>query len=174
MALELQLSHNHSEDVMKLTRILPASLIAGLTLASPAPAQTTTFTVSATVSDACSTSATDLAFGAYTGTQLDSISTISVTCTLGTAYDIRLDDGANGSTVTTRQMIRSGGSEVLNYSLFSDTLRTTNWGETDATDTVSGLGTGLSIPHLVYGRIPASENVPAGSYSDTVTVTISY
>jgi spore coat protein U-like protein len=153
---------------------------AALSSASAVAATTTpiTFTVTATVADACSVSATNLAFGAYvpaSALPVDGTSTVTVTCTLAAPYNVRLNEGtASGASVTTRQMVRSGGSELLSYALYRDAARTLNWGKTDSTDTLTSIGTGLAVGHTVYGRIPASQNVPSGSYSDTITVTISY
>lgn len=140
---------------------------------------TSSFNVTTTVIDVCAVSTANLGFGTYSpiaGSALDGTTTITVTCTLGTPYNVRLDPGAHsGGTVSTRKMQRtSGGSETVNYSLYRNAGRTQNWGETDNTDTVSATGTGVSQGHTVYGRIPASENVPTGSYSDTVNVTVSY
>jgi len=138
---------------------------------------TTTFQVSATVAGSCSVSATHLSFGTYTpGNTLptDAASTISVNCTLLTPYHVRLDKGLNGSSVTGRKMVRAGGPETLGYGLYRDEARNLNWGETDGTDTVDGVGTGANVSHTVYGRIPAEQSVPPDSYSDTITVTVSY
>lgn len=68
---------------------------------------TTTFQVTATVNSACTVSATNLTFGVYdpSAAAHDDTSTVTVTCTKATAYDIGLDAGlAAGATVTTRQM----------------------------------------------------------------------
>lgn len=141
-----------------------------------ATTSTTTFAVSATVSASCSVSATAIAFGAYnpTGGNVDTTNTVTATCTSGTAYNIGLDaGGASGATVTTRKM--SSGSDRLNYSLYSDSGRSTNWGNTVGTDTVADTGNGTAQGHTVYGRIPGSQTtVPTGSYSDTITVTVTY
>jgi spore coat protein U-like protein len=148
-------------------------------LAVAAGTATSSFNVTATVIDVCAVSTANLGFGTYSpisGSALDGTTTITVTCTLGTPYNVRLDAGGHsGGSVSARKLQRtSGGSETMNYSLFRNAGRTQNWGETDNTDTVSATGTGLSQDHTVYGRIPASENVPTGSYSDTVNVTVSY
>jgi spore coat protein U-like protein len=63
----------------------------------------------------------------------DQTSTIDVTCTNTTPYNIGLE-GLNGGSVTTRQM-KSAGPALINYSLFSDAGRTVNWGNTVGTDT---------------------------------------
>lgn len=161
------------------TVTLVASLAGWSGLAAAAGTATSSFNVTATVIDVCAVSTANLGFGTYSpiaGSALDGTTTITVTCTLGTPYNVRLDSGTHsGGSVSTRKLQRtSGGSETMNYSLFRNAGRTQNWGETDNTDTLSSTGTGLSQGHTVYGRIPASENVPTGSYSDTVNVTVSY
>ncbi len=154
--------------------ILLCALLPG---AANASTVTTTFNVTASVSDACSTSATDLAFGSYeplSSSANDSTNTITVRCTLGTSYQIGLNQGTYGSSVTARKMQRTSETELLNYALYRDVARTLNWGETLDTDTVSAVGTGVSVNHTVYGRIAAEQNVPTGSYTDLITVTVTY
>jgi spore coat protein U-like protein len=67
-----------------------------------------------------------------------------------------------------------GSGHSLNYALYSDSARTLNWGETDGTDTVDSTGTGANQSFTVYGRVAASQNVPQGSYSDTITITVNF
>lgn len=143
-----------------------------------AATETTTFGVSATVADSCNVTATALGFGSYDpigATDLDATTTIDVTCSNGTAYDVGLNAGTTtGATVTTRQMQHST-SGTLNYSLFSDSARSANWGDAGGTDVVADTGTGAAKTHTVYGRIPSGQSTsPTGSYSDTITVTVTY
>lgn len=134
---------------------------------------TSTFPVTATVQATCNISAGALAFGTYTGSQVDSSSTITVTCTNSTAYDVGLSEGAaSGATVTTRQM--KAGAVALNYSLFRDASRTLNWGKTVATDTLAGTGNGGAQSLIVYGRVAGSQFVDPASYADTITATVTY
>jgi len=134
---------------------------------------TTTFQVTATVLSTCLVSATPLAFGNYSGAQTDATSTVSVTCTNTTPYNVGLDAGlSTGATVTTRAM--QNGSNTLGYALYSDSARTVNWGNTPGTDTVAGTGTGLAQTLTVYGRIPAGSLPAPGAYADTITVTVTY
>jgi spore coat protein U-like protein len=63
---------------------------------------------------------------------------------------------------------------LLGYGLFTDSGHVTNWGNTIGTDTVTGTGSGAAQALTVYGEIPASELVAPGSYSDTITATVSY
>jgi spore coat protein U-like protein len=132
---------------------------------------TTTFNVTATVPTSCSVSAGgDLAFGSYTGTQIDATTTVSITCTNGTAYTAGLDDGLNYSAPNRRM---ANGTAYLNYELYSDSGRTTRWG--NATGSwVSDTGTGSAQSKTVYGRLAGSQTLVVGSYTDTITVTITY
>nr|WP_230463626.1 spore coat U domain-containing protein [Burkholderia ubonensis] len=130
-------------------------------------------TVTATVDATCQITTTPLAFGTYTGAQTDATSTVSVTCTNTTPYNVGLDAGlAPGATVTTRAMSITGAS--LPYSLFQDAGRTVNWGNTVGTDTVAGTGNGSTQALTVYGRLAAGQLVTPGAYTDTITATITY
>ncbi len=135
---------------------------------------TAPFSVTATIVKSCTVSATNLAFGNYTGAVKNSTSTVSVTCTNTTPYTVGLNAGtATGATVTNRSMT-GPASALLHYSLFSNSGRTTNWGNTSATHWVSGTGNGIAQPLTVYGQIPAAQYVTPGSYSDTITVSVAY
>jgi len=140
---------------------------------------TTTFTVSASVLDNCTVNANNLSFSNYdptSGLVTDGTTTVSVTCTLGTPYQIGLNAGiGSGATVNVRKMTRtSGGVQTLNYSLYQDASHSVVWGNTLLTDTVTGTGTGLQQNVSVYGRIFASQNVPVASYQDTITATVTF
>jgi len=152
--------------VTMVSALVPINTSSGAT-------STSTFQVTATVANSCTVTATSLAFGNYTLAQLDGTPTITATCTNGTTYTIGLDAGTfSGATTSTRRM--TGPSAAgLSYSLFSDSGRTTNWG--NATGSwVSGTGTGAAQVLTVYGRIPANQTALIGSYTDTVTVTVTF
>ena len=71
---------------------------------------TASFNVNVTVVSGCAITATNLAFGTYTKVLVDSTSTISVTCTNTTTYNVGLNQGtASSATVTTRKMTGPGG-----------------------------------------------------------------
>jgi spore coat protein U-like protein len=134
---------------------------------------TTDFSVTATVAKDCGVTATNLAFGNYTGAVNNSTSTVTVTCTNTTTYTVGLSPGlATGATVTTRKM--QNGTALLPYALYSNSGMTTNWGNTAATNWVSGTGTGVAQALTVYGQIAAKQYVTPGSYSDTITATVTY
>jgi spore coat protein U-like protein len=133
--------------------------------------------VSATVQSACIVAATALSFGSYNPTSAsntDATTTLSVTCTSGTSYTVGLNAGTgSGATVTSRKM--TNGGNTLGYALYQDSSRTTNWGNTPGTDTPASATAGSSAATLtVYGRITAGQNVPAATYTDSITVTVNY
>jgi len=156
-----------------------SALFGSLLLATvTAYAQTTTFLVTATVSSGCVISATNHDFGIYTtSSSTDNINgsnMLTATCTLALPYTLLLNQGiGSGATTASRKMTRSGGSELLNYSLYQTADRLVVMGDTTGL-TLPGIGTGLAIDHPVFGTIPASQNVPAGNYVDTLTATITF
>jgi spore coat protein U-like protein len=148
------------------------TIVATLTISNVVT--TVSFPVTANVPPDCTFSTADLVFGTYRGAQLDAQSQISLTCTSGTAWNVGLNQGTfAGATVTTRKMTGPGTSS-MNYSLNRNSTRTQNWGNTVGTDTVAGTGSGSAQTVTVFGRIPASQNLPAGSYQDTIIATITF
>jgi spore coat protein U-like protein len=135
---------------------------------------TTTFTVTATIMPSCTLTANPLDFGDYAGLALAGTTTVSVTCTNTTAWNLGLDAGQSaGATTTTRQMTGPGGA-TLAYGLFLDSAHTQQWGLTLSMNTASGTGNGLAQPITVYGLIPEGVFGTPGFYVDTITATVSY
>jgi len=132
------------------------------------------FSVKATVVVACNIAANPLNFGTYSGSLINATSTIFVTCTNTTAYNVGLNAGtATGATVTNRSMTGPGGA-LMSYTLYRNSARTNNWGSTVGTDTVAGTGTGVAQSLTVYGQIPAGQYVTPGAYADTIIATVTY
>ena len=139
----------------------------------------------------CAAVATPHAFGTYNspgGMQLDSNSTLTITCTpdkillaCNTGYSIALSAGSAAS-YSPRKL--ASGANRLDYNLYTSTARSTVWGDgsggssnvsgTISTSVLSLLCLPGSNNHIVYGRIPAAQNVPSGVYADTITVTVSF
>lgn len=122
----------------------------------------------------CTLTTSGLSFGNYdvfNTTNTDITGTINVTCTNKSPYTLSLSSGSG--TFSSRSM--TSGTHILAYNLFLDSTRLTIWGDGSAgTGTVSGTGTGNSIASTVYGRIPARQNAAVGSYSDVITVTVTF
>ena len=141
---------------------------------------TSTLSVSATVQSTCSITSGSLTFGTYdtlSGSQVDGTATISVACTKGAATTITLGQGQNADTGSTdaspiRRM--ASGATMLAYSLYTDANRLTVWGNTVATGRAYVSASSATAQLTVYGRIAANQDVPAGSFSDTIVATISF
>ncbi|TDK26081.1 spore coat U domain-containing protein [Luteimonas aestuarii] len=135
------------------------------------------FTASATVPNHCTIStATNLAFGAVPGridANQDQTSTLTFTCTGRTAWNVALNNGQNAVGNTRRMRLGSTASHVT-YELYRNAARTQRWGATVGTDTAAGTGAGSAQSLTVFGRVPATQVVPAGTYGDTITVTVTY
>jgi spore coat protein U-like protein len=160
---------------LMFTVAVPAMGALALLAAEPVQAATasSTILVTATVLSFCTILTGPLAFGNYSSAVLAATSTITVACTSGTTYNVGLDIGqGTGATVAARKM--SFLSNTLSYGLFSDAGHATVWGPTIATNTVTGVATGLPQALTVYGQVPAAQLVAPGAYTDTVTATITY
>lgn len=134
------------------------------------------FSATATVVNNCNITATNLNFGA-TGllkSALNATASITAQCTNGDAYRIALNGGTTAN-VAARRMTRSGGGGTVNYQLYVDSGLTTAWGDgTGGTTQATGTGTGNSQMLTVYGVVPAQTTPAPGTYTDTITATISF
>jgi len=135
------------------------------------------FTASANVPARCNTYVTtDLDFGSIAGsidTTIDRTSTISMSCTNRTAWNIGLGNGSN-ATGSIRRMRHSSSDNYITYELYSNAARSNRWGTTIGVDTLAGTGNGTTQTVTVYGRAPAPQLPITGTYADTVTVSITY
>lgn len=120
--------------------------------------------------EACSVSTAGVAFGTYdpfSTVPLDSVGSIAVECEA--PYSVLLSGG--GGQVDQRQL--QGMTQTLSYNLFIDAGRSSVWGDGSAgTSTVSAAAGQRT--HSVYGRVPARQNVGAGSYSDSLIITVNF
>lgn len=134
---------------------------------------TGTLSVTATVTSNCSLSGGTLAFGTYVSgqtTNLDVQGSINyVNCAPGN-ITFELDNGANAN--GTQRRMRSGNN-FLNYEIHRTSARNSRWGTGQDAVQIQILQAGNGSV-AVYGRIPAGQTVPAGNYSDTVTVTMTF
>ncbi len=155
---------------------LPLVAVVALVAAGPALAASDTdvLTVRVTVQEACSIAGTTIDFGTYSAGQsaaLDAQGAITYSnCAAGT-LTIALDGGGAGN-VANRAMA-NGSGDSLRYQLFRNSARNQVWGSgADAQQVVLLVPDSGSVP--VYGRIPGSQSVPGGAYSDTVNVTLTF
>ena len=170
------ISIEYRYDESFLSANYPASCISGgdggMTAFNSFP-----FTATATVLPNCRAyTTTELNFGSVAGlitSNTDQTSTIGMTCTGRTPWNVGLNNGQNASGTVRRMRLGATGSYVA-YELYRNAGRTIRWGNTVNTDTVPGTGTGTAQSLTVYGRVPSPQTVPSGSYSDIITVTVTY
>jgi len=147
--------------------ILAALVFACLVAPRPAQAQLCWF----------SASPGTLNFGSYdpsVGGNTDTTTTFTVSC-LGVAT-LRFTLNAGSGSYTTRQMT-STGTDRLNYNIYQDAGRSIVWG--DGTPPSQALvfttaGFFSANPFTIYGRVPPSQWITAGAYTDNITVTLNY
>ena len=128
---------------------------------------------------ACNIAVTPMNFGAYNVfavAPLRSTGTFSVTCNEAPPPTVTITIGPSAATgiFNPRQMRKSGGGDALTYNLFTDSALTQVWGD--------GITGGLVLRQkvtknkawnaIVYGSLPAQQNVSAGNYADSLLVTI--
>ena len=144
------------------------------TFATPAAAGTDTdqLTITATVLSGCSLSGGSLSFGQYVlgqSADLDAVGQVNYTNCVG---DLKFElDGGTAASVTNRQM--ATGAARLRYQLYRNSTRSAVWGTGTDAHAVR-----LLIPQNgkvdVYGRIPGGQAVAAGTYTDTVNITLTF
>jgi spore coat protein U-like protein len=171
-----------SRSMKKLLSFSVLGLGAFLFQSGTAEAQTSVpadLDVQAIVQDACIITTTSVNFGFYDVTDTnpnDADGAVTVTCTLGLAWEVLLGQGLHtGAGSTDADPVRrlASGANILTYSLFADAGRTVEW-QNATGGGVSGSGTGAAQNIPVYGRLDELQNVPAGTYTDTVVATVNY
>lgn len=155
--------------------------VIGLPMPALADTVQNTFQALITIQNTCSivTAPTNLNFGTQgvLVANVDTTSTVKVTCTTGAEYDIGLDAGANESSandVSTRRMKNTASANYVSYSMYTNAPGGSVWGNTIDTDTVASTGTGTEQSFTVHGRVPVQSTPVAGDYADLVTVTVTY
>lgn len=164
-----------------MKKILTVAATFALTGVAAAATSTGTLDVTATVAPACvvSTTTNTLAFPTFNPTvgAVTAQTNIGITCNNGLGYTVSLDNGSNF--LVTRRMT-DGSGNYLEYSLNRPNNADNNnsgsaWGTTP--NVVTRTGSGVEQLATVYGTIPfstANQAAVTGSYTDTVTITVTF
>jgi spore coat protein U domain-containing protein, fimbrial subunit CupE1/2/3/6 len=139
--------------------------------------------VSATVITSCRVNSGALNFNTYdpvslhASTPLQRSGIFRVTCTNGSSALAKLSQGNNpggGSTDASPIRRMEGDPGIyLSYQLYQDVAYSTAWGNTNSTGkALTGSGTQNTV--TVYGRVLPGQLVPEGTYSDTISITVSF
>jgi len=163
---------------MKLTKICLFLNIISMGLAGSVFAETKTadLPISANVKKSCSISTAGITFTDYdplAATSNTANGSVTIACTKGSVTPIGLDLGANNSG-TDRRML-NGTSNYLTYELHKTSASGPNWGNADP-DWFTPAAAPDKNPRTftVYGVIPAGQDVPEGTYTDTVVATVNF
>lgn len=93
---------------------------------------------------------------------------INLSCPTNTSWKVSLDNGLNYS--GTRRM--RNGNNYIPYDLYRTADLSQIW---DSAGTSQGTGISGIQQIQIYGKVPAQKSmIPAGEYTDTVTVTLTY
>ena len=135
-------------------------------------AATTTgvLTATANINASCTVSGNTMAFGTYSGTQIDQTGIITANCTPGTSYTIAMTTAQTGGNYV---MNTSPVVDPLNYKLYKEVGRTTEIVAGTQIET-NGHGNGHNQTTNVYGRLPGAQVASIGAYSGTTTFTLTY
>jgi spore coat protein U-like protein len=165
-----------------MKRVVALGVIVGTTLvplAVSAANQTASLTVSATVTNNCTISTAALTFAPYdpvvanASNNLDGTGRVTVACTKGAAPTIGLGSGSSASGSARR--LADGAGNFLSYDLYQDSGHTVAWVNAGLGLLTTGAATSKAARDFtVYGRIAGNQDVPAGSYTDTVVATVNF
>ena len=164
-------------------RVLHLLATAGLAMAlgasdmAQAATQTPTLTVSTSIPTSCTTATvTNVTFGspATLAVAADNTAsgTLQITCTVGGTYTVIADNGSNYSG-SSRRMRKGVSTAYLTYGLFTDASRVNAFPTTTGAATVIS-GTGNPVTTTLYAVLNAQSATEAGSYTDSVQLTVTY
>lgn len=161
-------------EVLLGNATMPASCTSG---GSAGASSSFPFTVNGSVPNACTLTpkpVPTLGFGSAPGFitgNIDQTTNIGLVCTGRTPWQIGLNNGLHASGNVRR--MANGSGQFVPYELYRDSGRSLRWGNTLNNDTLAGTGSGASQSLTVYGRV-APQTATVGSYSDTITVLVTY
>ncbi|WP_144429545.1 spore coat U domain-containing protein [Myxococcus hansupus] len=120
-----------------------------------------------------------VAFGTYLSTDVlprDSVGNIIFRCE-GQITPIYIDISTGGGGAFAARSMAGPGSPRLRYNLYRDATRLLVWGNGSSGTVRYGpflpvFGEDTTIP--IYGRIFSQQSVPAGAYSDTLVMTVTF
>jgi spore coat protein U-like protein len=135
-----------------------------------AASTTGVLTATANINASCTVSGNTMAFGTYSGAQIDQTGIITANCTPGTSYRIAMTTAQTGGFYV---MNTSPVVDPLNYKLYKEVGHTTEI--VAGTQIVTnGHGNGHNQTTNVYGRLPGAQVASIGAYSGTTTFTLEY
>jgi spore coat protein U-like protein len=152
--------------------VVALAVLASCLVSACAATATSSFAVTVTVVNSCRASASAMTFGSYADAVANATSSVSVTCSSATPYNVGLSARlANGATVPA-QVTTGSSPAVLGYALLPGSAHTVNSNKTETTDPLAATSNGFSQPLPVHGRNGWAQYVVPGS--DMLIVTVTY
>ncbi len=165
----------------KLITGLIAASLATISVNGIAGTDTATLNISATAVTGCSFDANsyNINFGNYDGsTTVSSSVNIGFTCaTAGVAYTLEANNGNNFDVANGDRRITDGSGNYLAYALFKDAGFTQPFGTAANTEEISGTSGSAGVSNSITIHAGMQNGQPisaAGSYTDTVTLTLTF
>jgi spore coat protein U-like protein len=100
-------------------------------------------------------------------------------CTKGTVGTMSISQGVNADAASTcdapLRRIKSAAGNMMSYDLYTSSDKSQKWGcGTSNVQSFTSIWGQYGSTVSVYGFMPAGQDAPAGSYTDSVTVTINW
>lgn len=159
------------------TTLAPALILLTST-AVQSGSTTASLGVSIVVTNNCSVTTSGVQFSGYdpsasnASTPASAAGSVTLACTQGSAPVIGLSYGTHQSGATRRA---SDGANFIAYQLYKDGGHTQPWGDAGSEALNAGPSASKqprSFP--VHGQVPAGQNVPSGTYADTIVVSVNF
>jgi spore coat protein U-like protein len=142
---------------------------------SQATSLTTTWNSTITSVAGCIiSSSSGIFFGNYSsGSPLNINGTVQFLCTTTTPWTISSNAGTtSGGTIPNRLL--ANGSNTLPYQLYTDSTYTTIFGNGTSGSSFTGVFDNGYKTLTIYGKVPSGNYPLPGSYSDSITITLTY
>jgi spore coat protein U-like protein len=155
-----------------MTKRIVLALALALTLAAFLPARL------ARAASCSFNTVTGVSFGTYdvfAAAPTPSAGNLAYTCTGGATVTIALSKGSAPSFVP--RWLLGPPAFHLQYNLYLDAGLSTIWGDGTGVTGLYGPSSpadNATVMVPIFGSIPAGQDVPVGSYSDTITATITF
>ena len=160
----------------KSVSVVFAFAIASFAVPAQAQVQGDDLNASVTTVSGCTVSATDMNFGtpAPAATSVNATSTVTVRCSGPAFFWIEMDRGQYAA--GTQRRMRGTNGDYVNYGIYRNAARTQVWGAGLLGNSRWGaILLGNTANYTAYGRIVTYNSAAlAGSYQDTVTVTLNF
>jgi spore coat protein U-like protein len=149
-----------------------------LTLLSASVAGSALISQAALADSSCTfQTVTAVSFGAYnvfaTGPNNNGVGSLTIRCVRGggPAFAVTLSTGQSNNYAS--RVMKSGVNQ-LNYNLYTSAARTTVWGDGSGGSSAFAINADATTALSVFGRIPAGQDAAVGTYTDSITATVTF